>query len=157
MVGEHNILLSASRPNHDKKWVKYCMKLHDHQLIRDCGFSSDHKIEAAVQSFAGAGGSSSGRGSGKLEIILRITRTDEKITVEVNAGDIVEKLRDKVEMLREPDGLRLPDRYLFIHTHKVIRADRPFQWHHVKHGDTIEIHVILMDPATAPQKRRNYH
>lgn len=65
----------------------------------------------------------------------------KKIPVEVNAGENVGELRKELQRLHQRlQSFHLPqDGYFFIYKQNVMDDDKSFRWHHVAHGDTIEI------------------
>ncbi|KAL0428968.1 UNVERIFIED_CONTAM: Ubiquitin domain-containing protein 7SL RNA1 [Sesamum radiatum] len=75
-------------------------------------------------------------GPRRLRIIVANQSGTEKIPVEVNPSDNVGKLRKKLRELK----MDVPrEGYFFIYKQDVMDDDQSFRWHHVCHGDTIEV------------------
>lgn len=63
---------------------------------------------------------------------------EQKIPMEVNAGDNVGELRKELAKILHMFHVSLPQEdYFLIYKHPVIDDDRLFRWHHVDYYDTI--------------------
>lgn len=78
--------------------------------------------------------------SNKLRVMVLTKGGTKKIPVEVNAGDNVGDLKMELQRLQQTMSFYLPpEGYFFIYRQNVMDDDRSYRWHHVGHGDTIEI------------------
>jgi len=110
-------------------------ELHDHQLLRDCDVSENSEIEVSFKPSPTVSPVSK-----KLKVMVLPKSGMKKVAVEVNACDNVGELRKELQKLHQRIQFHLPqDGYFFIYKQNVMDDDRSFRWHHVVHGDTIEI------------------
>lgn len=110
-------------------------ELHDHRCLRDCELSDNAEIEVSVRASASASAAAK-----KMKVMVQPKCGTKKIAVEVNASDNVGELRKELQRLHQRLHFHLPpEGYFFIYKQSVMDDDRSFRWHHVVHGDTIEI------------------
>jgi len=110
-------------------------ELHDHQVLRDCDVSENSEIEVSFKASPTVSPASK-----KLKVMVLPKTGMKKVAVEVNASDNVGELRKELQKLSQRVQFHLPpEGYFFIYKQNVMDDDRSFRWHHVVHGDTIEI------------------
>ncbi|OMO64914.1 Ubiquitin [Corchorus olitorius] len=121
-------------------------ELQDHRYLRDCELTENAEIDVNIKpsptgsGTGSAGGGTTTMGNKRLKLMVLTKCGTKKIPVEMNASDNVGELRKELQKLHQRLHFHLPQEgYFFIYKQNVMDDDRSFRWHHVAHGDTIEI------------------
>ena len=112
-------------------------ELQDSRYLSECELSDNAEIEV---SFRSSPTTTMIAGTKRLKLMVMTKCGSRKIQVEVNASDNVGELRKELQKLHQRLHFHLPpEGYFFIYKQNVMDDDKSFRWHHVGHGDTIEI------------------
>ncbi|KAM0043770.1 putative Ubiquitin-like domain-containing protein [Helianthus debilis subsp. tardiflorus] len=115
------------------------VELHDQKSLHECQLVDGSKVEMTLKPPTPPP-SCMGLLSKKLKVYV-MSKSGEKIGLEVNPSSNVGELRKELEKVRHQGvGFRVPDEgYFFIYKQNVMEEDHSFRWHRVGQGETIEI------------------
>ncbi|KAM6585154.1 hypothetical protein CsatB_012156 [Cannabis sativa] len=117
------------------------VELKENRCLSECELRENAEIEVSLMMRTSTVLGAGSKNNNKLKLTVRSKCESRKVIVEMSPCDDVVELRKELDKIRQR-GVHFPlpsDGYFFIYKQTVMDEDKSFRWHHVSHGDTIDI------------------